>query len=110
MRAQVTLEHQTGTRESWLRLNKDFFVEIRRHFLHRRAVSPAECEELADETREWMRGNASASNGSKKEESVGADSLVNSKSFTLTYSWLTNEWNRDDWIRTSDFLLPKQVL
>jgi hypothetical protein len=53
-KAQVTLKHLSGTKESWLRLNKGFVAEIRRHFLHWRAVSPAEQEELVAEAREWL--------------------------------------------------------
>ena len=55
-KAQVTLEYLSGTRESWLRLNRGFIAEIRRHFLHWRAVSPAEREELVAEMRDMLRG------------------------------------------------------
>ena len=55
-KAQVTLEHLSGTRESWLRLNRGFVAEIRRHFLHWRAVSPSEREELVEEARERLQG------------------------------------------------------
>ena len=53
-RAQVTLEHLTGTRESWLRLNQGFIAQIRRHFLHWRAVSPTEREELFAEIKDLL--------------------------------------------------------
>ena len=52
--AQVTLEHLSGTRESWLRLNRGFVAQIRRHFLHWRAVGLTEREELVAETRERL--------------------------------------------------------
>ncbi len=37
-KAGVRLERLTGTREAWLRLNKAFVADLRRHFLHWRAV------------------------------------------------------------------------
>jgi hypothetical protein len=40
--AFLILERQTGTRESWLRLNQAFLTEARRHFLFWRAVDPGE--------------------------------------------------------------------
>ena len=59
--AQVTLEHLSGTRESWLRLNRGFVAQIRRHFLHWRAVGLTEREELVAETRERLSGGRTVS-------------------------------------------------
>jgi hypothetical protein len=49
--ACITLERLSGTREAWLRLNHHFVSQIRRHFLHWRAVSAEEREELYQEAR-----------------------------------------------------------
>ena len=53
-KAQITLEHLTGSRESWLRLNARFIAETRRRFLHWRAVGPAEREELFAEIKDRL--------------------------------------------------------
>jgi hypothetical protein len=45
-KAHLTLRRLTGTRESWLRLNHGFVSQVRRHFLHWRAVTPDQREEL----------------------------------------------------------------
>jgi hypothetical protein len=55
-KAQVTLEHLSGTHEGWLRLNRGFVAEIRQHFLHWRAVSFSEREELIKEAKEHLQG------------------------------------------------------
>lgn len=55
-KAQVTLEHFSGTREAWLRLNRGFVTEMRQHFLHWRAVSLSEQEELVKEAQERLQG------------------------------------------------------
>jgi hypothetical protein len=49
--AQITLTRLSGTRESWLRLNKGFVTLIRRHFLHWRAVSPDQRQAMFEEAR-----------------------------------------------------------
>jgi hypothetical protein len=45
-KARITITRLSGTRESWLRLNKSFVLLVRRHFLYWRAVGPAEQEEM----------------------------------------------------------------
>jgi hypothetical protein len=45
-KARLELERQTGTRESWLRLNQSFVASLRRHFLHWRAVTEEERQEM----------------------------------------------------------------
>jgi len=50
-KAIVTLTRLSGTRESWLRLNRGFVSQIRRHFLHWRAVSPQRRREMFEEAR-----------------------------------------------------------
>lgn len=54
-KASVLLERLSGTREAWMRLNGGFVTLIRRHFLHWRAVSDEEREEMFLEARESMR-------------------------------------------------------
>lgn len=51
-KARISLTRLSGTRESWLRLNQHFVAQVRRHFLHWRAVSPAEREEMFHEAEE----------------------------------------------------------
>ena len=50
-KARIELIRLSGTRESWLRLNKSFVLLVRRHFLYWRAVGPAEQEEMFLEAR-----------------------------------------------------------
>ena len=50
-KARILLERQSGTRESWMRLNQGFVSLIRRHFLHWRAVTDAEREEMFTEAK-----------------------------------------------------------
>ena len=45
-KARLELQRLAGTREAWLRLNHAFVAALRRHFLHWRAVSDAEREEM----------------------------------------------------------------
>ncbi len=54
-RANITLRHLSGTRESWLRLNHSFVALIRRHFLHWRVVGAEEREELLQEAIEKLK-------------------------------------------------------
>jgi hypothetical protein len=51
-KARITLTRLSGTREAWVRLNGSFVTLVRRHFLHWRAVSPAERAEMFEEARE----------------------------------------------------------
>jgi hypothetical protein len=50
-KARISITRLSGTRESWLRLNKPFVLLVRRHFLHWRAVGQAEQEEMFVEAR-----------------------------------------------------------
>jgi hypothetical protein len=52
--ATVALDRLSGSRESWVRLNRSFVREVRRHFLHWRAVSPAQRAELLVEARAML--------------------------------------------------------
>jgi len=52
--AEITLTRLSGTREAWMRLNKGFVALMRRHFLHWRAVGPAQRAEMFDEARNLM--------------------------------------------------------
>ncbi|MBD3241925.1 MAG: FtsX-like permease family protein, partial [Chitinivibrionales bacterium] len=54
-KASVMLERISGTREAWMRLNRGFVALIRQHFLHWRAVSDAEREEMYQEARGRLR-------------------------------------------------------
>ncbi len=49
--ARVTLSRLSGSRESWLRLNKPFVTLLRQHFLYWRAVSPTERAGMFEEAR-----------------------------------------------------------
>ena len=49
--ARVVLTRLSGSRESWLRLNKPFVTLLRQHFLYWRAVSPAERKAMFEEAR-----------------------------------------------------------
>jgi len=53
-KARITLTRLSGTRESWLRLNKGFVAIVRRHLLHWRAVSPEDRSEMFDEARSLL--------------------------------------------------------
>lgn len=50
-KARLELRRASGTREAWLRLNASFVSQLRRHFLHWRAVTQAEQDELFLEAR-----------------------------------------------------------
>jgi hypothetical protein len=52
--ARVTLTRLSGTRESWMRLNRRFVAMLRRHFLYWRAVGPAEREALYAEAQRML--------------------------------------------------------
>lgn len=52
--ASIHLERLSGTREAWLRLNHGFVAQIRRHFLHWRAVDAAQRAELFDEAKQLL--------------------------------------------------------
>lgn len=53
-KARIQLHRISGTRESWMRLNKGFVTLVRRHFLHWRAVSPSERDEMFVEARKML--------------------------------------------------------
>ena len=55
-KARLELERQSGTREAWLRLNERFVSELRRHFLHWRAVTEPEQDELFLEAKAALEG------------------------------------------------------
>lgn len=55
--ARISLTRGSGTHESWLRLNRHFVILVRRHFLHWRAVSDAEREEMFEEARDLFTRN-----------------------------------------------------
>ena len=50
--AWATMERLSGSRESWIRLNQPFVGRLRRQFLHWRAVTPPERQELFERARE----------------------------------------------------------
>ncbi len=54
--AHLTLSRQSGTRESWLRLNRPFIAALRQRFLHWRAVDAATRDELHAEAIGLLRG------------------------------------------------------
>jgi hypothetical protein len=54
-KARILLERLSGTRESWMRLNHGFVAAVRRHFLHWRAVTPQERDEMFVEARDALR-------------------------------------------------------
>jgi hypothetical protein len=49
--ARLRLRRSSGTREAWLRLSRTFVAELRRHFLHWRAVTEGEETEMLAEAR-----------------------------------------------------------
>ena len=53
-KARIEIERLSGTREAWLRLNHGFVLEVRRQFLHWRAVSEPDREEMFEETRRLL--------------------------------------------------------
>ena len=52
--AHIELVRLSGTKESWMRLNQGFLAQIRKHFLHWRAVSDQDREEMFAEARELL--------------------------------------------------------
>ncbi len=56
--AEVTLVRLSGTRESWMHLNKGFIRLIRRQFLHWRAVSDDQREEMFQVARDLFLAQA----------------------------------------------------
>jgi hypothetical protein len=50
-KARLRLGRLSGTREAWLRLNEAFVKNLRRHFLHWRAVGEADEKEMLEEAR-----------------------------------------------------------
>lgn len=53
-KARISLMRESGTRESWMRLNKGFVAQVRKHFLHWRAVSEEERQEMFVEAKKKM--------------------------------------------------------
>ena len=52
--AHIKLTRLSGTKESWMRLNKGFVAQVRKHFLHWRAVSDEDRTEMFEEAKELM--------------------------------------------------------
>ncbi len=52
--AQIDLTRLSSMRESWMRLNVGFVSQIRRHFLHWRAVHPSARQEMFVEAKELL--------------------------------------------------------
>ncbi len=52
--AHLTLVRLSGTRKSWMRLNKHFLSRVRKHFLHWRAVGEVERQAMFVEARDLM--------------------------------------------------------
>jgi hypothetical protein len=53
-KAALLLRRTSGTREAWLRLNKAFVAELRRHFLHWRAVTEHDETEMFAEAKAML--------------------------------------------------------
>ncbi len=49
--AHINLVRLSGTKESWLRLNQGFVAQVRKHFLHWRAVSDEDRAEMFEEAK-----------------------------------------------------------
>jgi len=49
--AHIELLRLSGTKESWMRLNKGFVAQVRKHFLHWRAVSDEDRAEMFEEAK-----------------------------------------------------------
>ncbi len=56
-KARVELLRLSGTREAWLRLNKGFVLQVRRQFLHWRAVDEPDRQDMFNETRHLLMKN-----------------------------------------------------
>lgn len=61
-KGRIRIERLSGTRESWIRLNRAFIRTLRRQFLHWRAVPEADRDEMFEETRQLLRENLTRSN------------------------------------------------
>lgn len=53
-KVRIEIQRLSGTRDSWLRLNRDFVSQIRQHFLHWRALSLDDRDELFAEARDRL--------------------------------------------------------
>jgi uncharacterized protein YhhL (DUF1145 family) len=53
--ASLKMVRASGTRESWMRVNRNFMVGVRKQFLHWRAVSPAMKADLYEEARRQIQ-------------------------------------------------------
>ena len=58
-KARIEIHRLSGTRESWVRLNKGFVALLRRHFLHWRAVSEPERDEMFNEAQSLIQDHLS---------------------------------------------------
>ena len=56
-KARLTIDRLSGSREAWLRQNHSFVVLIRQHFLHWRAVTEEERDEMFVEAEALLRRN-----------------------------------------------------
>jgi hypothetical protein len=56
-KVQLAIRRLSGTREAWLRLNQPFVAQLRRQFLHWRAASSEEQNELFDEGRSLLEAS-----------------------------------------------------
>jgi hypothetical protein len=59
----VSMERLSGTRETWMLLNRRFVRRLRRQFLHWRAVGGTERRELFDEARQQLTGEPPPGSG-----------------------------------------------
>jgi hypothetical protein len=71
-KARLDLRRQAGTREAWLRLNQAFVAELRRHFLHWRAVSDAERTEMFELAKQSLQTRYPAPSGPADPTGAGA--------------------------------------
>lgn len=53
-KGHIALDRISGSRDAWLRLNHGFVAQIRRQFLHWRAVTPKERDEMLEEARAML--------------------------------------------------------
>jgi hypothetical protein len=65
-KASLTLTRLSGAREAWLRLNHSFVAEVRRHFLHWRAVTAKDRESMFNEIHERVSRSAGVGSVSEK--------------------------------------------
>ncbi len=56
-KVRIEIQLLSGTRDSWLRLNRDFISQIRQHFLHWRALTLQDRDELFEEAKTRLTGS-----------------------------------------------------